>query len=292
MKSQLQVNALRYPDQPSSREQAITSTVNMKLELYKFCRLARSYLTTLAALLVLVMISTISKADMPLVQILTEEMIEYQGDAAGFLGIAFGPDGGSPLQYTSNVNIDGGSFFYSLNAGQSYLGLPLSLTGSGTFDPMSNMMILSASGQYGSQPFLISGSDHLTFNADGSVSRSAGFDFLVDKVKLYDRHETTTYNTDGTSSSEGWFTNKDGDKIKGTDFTGTDKWDPKGQSAYNEAGMDGLLFYINSSGFSPPDGGNGSFTTTIAPVPEPASLVLFGSAALGLFAKVRSTYKR
>jgi hypothetical protein len=245
-----------------------------------------------AALFVLLMTSTISRADMPLSQVITEEMIEHEGDAAGFLGLAFGPDASSPLQFSSNTNFAGMSFSYALNGGSTYLGQSLSLLGQGSFNPVTDVMSLSSSGQLGSQAFTILGQDQVTFNADGSVSGAADFNFYFQGVKAYDRHRRIRLYSDGTSTDVGYYTDKNGQKIPNSDFDSVDVWDLiKGNWGYNEAGNDGLTFLLASSGYSPINGGDGTFTAAISNVPEPASLLLMGSAAVGLFAKLRGTVK-
>ncbi len=218
------------------------------------------------------------------VQLVTELMIENQGDNAGFLGLMFGPDASSPLNFSSNVNSTGTMFSFSTDPGTTYQGQSLALNGLGVFNPSNNVLVTSSSGSLGGESWTTSGYETVTAIGD-RFSTTSDSDLFAEQVKAFDRHRVTDLFPDGTSTDFGWFTDKNGNKIPNSDFTSTDTWkltDPNaGTWQYAESG-NGLNFAVTSQGFSPLTSGTGSFVTSVVPEPSASLLFLGGLSVLWL----------
>jgi hypothetical protein len=242
------------------------------------------------AMLVFTVATPAARAATPLtqVQLATELMIENQGDNAGFLGLMFGPDASSPLNFSSNVNSAGTMFSFSTDPGATYQGQSLVLSGLGVFNPSTNVLVTSSSGSLGGESWTTSGYETVTAIGDG-FSTTSDSDLFAQQVKAFDRHRVTDLFPDGKSTDFGWFTDKNGNKIPNSDFTSTDTWkltDPNpGTWQYAESG---LTFAVTSQGFSPLTGGTGSFVASVVPEPSASLLFLGGLSMLWLaFARRR-----
>ena len=218
------------------------------------------------------------------VQLLTELMIESQGDNAGYLGLMFGPDASSPLVFSSNVDPSGTTFSFSLNPGTTYQGQSLTLSGSGVFDPSTSMLTASSSGMLGSKAWTTSDSETVISNGD-KFSVASDSNLFDPAAKAFDRHRITDLFSDGISVNAGFYTDKDGKKIPGSDFTSTDTWKLQNPDAGNwqyAENAPGLGFTVASQGFSPINGGAGSFTASVVPEPSASLLFLGGLGMLWL----------
>jgi hypothetical protein len=257
----------------------------------KIC-IARTSFAALALFILTALAPAVSRgASITLDQLLTGQMIETEGDYAGFLGLAFGPDASSPLVFTSDVNLSATSFSFSLNTGQTYLGQPISMTATGSYNTSTDILTISSSGMLGTAAWTTSGSETETFDSSGDAIGSSDDNFLQGGVLVYDKvRYNIKYYPSGLSTDKGYYTDKNGNYIPGTDF---DSFNynppppppppPPGTWVYTESGTDGLPFAITTTGITS-TGGTGSFTVLITPIPEPGTLGLatFAVALLSL----------
>ena len=206
--------------------------------------------------------------------------------------------GGAPtiqLSYTSNVDPTGLAFSYTLDPGTSYQGQALSLTASGSFDTSSQTWSSAMSGALGPTPFSGQGVGDLKKNPDGTYTETLDGDEYEEKdgkkVKTGDKHLQVDFDLkNGTSTSKGWRTDAKGDKVPKSDQNGNDrlnkdtkKWEDVAW-AVDPTGPFPVV--IASSGTWAEEGGSGRFTTSITPIPEPATLVsgLIGTTCAALLA--------
>jgi hypothetical protein len=111
---------------------------------------------------------------------LTELMIEEEGGDVSALGLLFGP--GGSIGFSSTVDTAGMSFSFSSTPGASYLGQPLSLNGTGIYNPVINILGVSSTGTLGPTAFSTSGSASLTFSGGTAIGTEAA-DFLLGGIK-------------------------------------------------------------------------------------------------------------
>jgi len=234
------------------------------------------------AFVVLLLVATAPGWAAPIsaVQLLTELMIENQGNNAGFLGLMFGPDSSSPLVFESNVDPSTNTFSYNLTPGATYLGQSLALTGSGAFDSLNNSVSFSSSGTLSSEPWMISGGGDISLITSVYVlGVHLDLWFGLAMQKTFDLHAEISFFEDGTSRMEGYYTDMNGNKIPESDFTSRNRYKiaDAGEWEY-ESDISGLGFAVRTEGYSPLEGGVGTFTTSV--VPEPSILFLIGSGLL------------
>lgn len=224
--------------------------------------------------------SSDSVSNLPPVQITTEALMNAEGADAGLIGMFFGADSGSPLHFTSFVDPKTFTFSFSLNPGSTYLGQSITESASGSFDPNTGILSATTSGTLGATTFSITdletftdilngieGSGDQTFSLDGhSIPGHENERRHVERVREF---------RDGTSEESGYYEDKEGHR---TPFTEPDRRRPD-EPDWDFGTRHGGPY---STGFSPLDGGAGSFTTTVSPVPEPSTLLLIGSGILGL----------
>jgi len=215
-------------------------------------------------------------------------MVENQGDNAEFIALVFGPDASSPLTFSSNVNSAGTLFSFSLTP-TIYRGQSMTLTGTGSYDPTTNVLQLASSGSLGSSSWTTAGTAAVTFSGS-DLNVLTNLNFLNGGVeKSADVHAEGFVRADGTTGGFGFDTDKNGDPIPGS--TRVFKDDRQSEiGTWNYRSISDLGFTIDSVGFSTPGGGTGSFTTTIQPVPEPSTMLFIASGVAGL--AIRSIRKR
>jgi len=217
------------------------------------------------------------------IDLTTEVMIEEQSTDAYFLGGFFGVDPDSLLAFTSFVDPSTASFTYSTVLGTMFLGQSLTLTGSGTVDGSGNYDV-AANGDLGGFLFQILGKEKIIDNGDGTTTVISDDDVNdAEGNKISDKHFMETV-TDTTSSGVAWLTNADGSEKTGSRRNFKDElvdgeWkttilpDPSLGSSPSPI--------VVSSGYSPPGGGAGSFTTSIMTTePSQFSLLLIGAFCL------------
>lgn len=231
---------------------------------------------------------------------LTEVMMESQGLQAITIGSIFGGDSASPIAFTSLVDVDARTFSYSAVPGSTYLGESVVWSTSGAYDPSTELYewsttclvgLVDLSGVGAGGPFV---GDDPPFEMEllnpppgplpKVVSTFSDVDYMRVGGKLLSKGTITVRLENGLLLS----TSKHTDELitEGPD-KGNFRWDTGVVSPF----LLGFTYTISSAGFSPlPDGGPGSFTTTITAVPEPSSwmMTLFGSlGTLGLLIRRR-----
>lgn len=232
-----------------------------------------------------------ARADLTPIEEATEVMMESQGLQAVYLALAVGPDDLSPLRFTSRV--DGDSFRYELEAGSTYLGLSATWVTTGsrvgatrdwTWETVGAVGAVDLGGLGTMGPFV-------------GVDPPATYD-LFDPFRPIKLLSDVTYTEKkGKFLSDGTITVRDlilGDtKTKHKDELITEGKD-KGKWKWDTGVITDKFKHkevkVVAAGFSPlPDGGVGTFATTITAVPEPAAggLALTGAVGLGVWRRFR-----
>src|SRR5215475_2565867 len=91
------------------------------------------------------------------VTILTELMIEVQGSDVGMLLLSIDQRGSDVIHFTSSVDIMAQTFHFEVIPGATLYGLPLTLSTSAVFDPNTDMLTYTGSGQLGAATFSTAG---------------------------------------------------------------------------------------------------------------------------------------
>ena len=227
---------------------------------------------------------------LPSVQLVTEALMGTQGGDASLIGMFLGADAGSPLRFSSVVDPTNFSFSFSLMPGSSYLGQPMTLSSSGTFDPNTGVLSAFSSGTLGTMSFAISDSESW-MNTSNGIQGSGDQILSVGGDERGRRRVTHRHDfPDGSSVESGHFVDEHGHRIPGSDFVNVPDEDHPEEPDWDwgtRHGRGGGPYSVFSTGFSPLDGGTGSFTTTISPVPEPSTLLLIGSGFIGIAGVLR-----
>ena len=208
--------------------------------------------------------------------------MENQGENSAVIGALFGPDESSPLFFSSNVDVAGMAFSFSLKPGSTYLGLAITLSGSGVFDAVTDVWNASSSVTLGSASWTVTG----TYGGNPATDDSflpppflPVSNFVIDpgSRQYHDIHDLIFYNP-ATGESGGFFHFTDIHGIRSTpNFPITDHRNQDGTWSWDTITD---TFRIDSTGISLE--GDGSFSTTISAIPEPSSVVLFGAGLLGM----------
>jgi hypothetical protein len=217
---------------------------------------------------------------LPANQEVPEIMMELQGQILTGLGASFGPS--ESISFTSTTDVSAKTFSFSSVNGATYAGQPAAITGSGVFNTSTNAWDLSGIGNVMGESWTLSGTavdppatydlnmDMLLLNP---VKVIASVEFNVSGNLILSAGVTEVRNliTDALISRSIYADSRvlDGPN-KGNWHWSTNIFSsPRGNLS------------ISSNGFSPDEGGEGSFS--VAVVPEPATWVLL---ALGVVAMV------
>jgi len=221
------------------------------------------------------------------VQTLTQLMIEDQGQEVSNIGLTFGADPSSSIKFASTTNPIAMSYSFTTMAGSIYEGLSLTITGTGLFDPTTNIMSVNSSTMLGSISYTSSGTNVIDLSA-GADDYNKFIDptqTTKDGKKYNDEHQDSTIFPNGNSLVRGYKT-LNGSMVPGTENSGLD-FSNSSSGAWNfslefpDAGIG-----VVSVGFSPPVGGAGTFTTTVV-ASEPSSIALLGCGLFGILITCR-----
>ncbi len=245
--------------------------------------------TTLLPLILLLVTSLTTAWSQVFTNVTGELMMDAQGANATLLGRLFGPDPSTVLSFSSSVDEADGIFSYSSAPGSTYLGQPLSLSVSGTFDSASDLWEMSASGALGGTSLSGTGSESVTGDPLGSWLWNWGpLDAHARSTIVFTQNENGII--DGSYSSlTGGLSVSDTDVAT---FSAEDNQNPDGSWTWTSGSIQigGYTFTINSEGSEISQEGNnllGSFQTQILPVPEPSTFTLLGIGTLSLLACFR-----
>jgi hypothetical protein len=207
---------------------------------------------------------------------LTQYMIENQGNAMTLLGLGFGLDPSSPVSFTNSVDGSAMSFSFMQTSGSMYEGKVLTLSGTGSFDPTTNILSTTASIGLGSTIFVDT----------GTLDLSAGFDEF-EHTELKPKMPTPFFAEDmtddecktipGIFEDMCYYTNEGvripGSQFNSVDFASLPNWN------YRNSGV----FTISGMGSLPSAGGSGTSTMAVIPEPSTWAMMLLGFAGVGLF---------
>lgn len=216
---------------------------------------------------------------------LTDFMMEYQSEQLMMIGRLFGPAVGSPLSFSSTVDAAAMTYSFQLDPGSTYLGQSMTLSGLGVFDTAIDRFDRSAVGSLGDFEWTSAGTDVVGGLLDDVTTGKSNEDFKDENgEKFMDIHDDKEYNkTTKKSKITTQLTKKDGSN-DGEPNTGKDRLRPDGSWELVQS-VTQFDFEIVSNGFSPPGGGDGSFTSSVNQVPEPCTLAMLsaGMLAYGVF---------
>jgi hypothetical protein len=227
----------------------------------------------------------LARAD--LTELGNETMLEDQGALVGLLGYNYGPDPSSPLSFKFSVDSTTGNFNYS-STSSTYLGQPVSVSDTGTFDGTSNYS-MSGKISLGGDTYTTSATGAITTLMDGStqLTETVNVDDSMKKIKANDIELVAIW-LFGKSVDYGYFT-KDGKKIPKSDFVSTDRY----RKGYREYDLYPIYPLPSPTPRIHTVGNDMNFTSTVSPstVPEPSSITVI--ALCGFFGVVyRASHRR
>jgi hypothetical protein len=203
---------------------------------------------------------------------LIEIMMEAEGNTGEYIGFNFGADNAATVLFTTFTNNTARSFSFASNPSQTYLGMPLTITGSGAYNAADSKWQWTTSSQLGATAWTSAGEETVVGDPVGDFSEAFG----KSGQKLVG---TETYDDPGDlsilrSTRSGVVKNAQGTVIgnfSGTDFYNyfSKRYEWKSgpnitQAAAYNVKNDGMSDYLA--------GGAGSYSMTIT-VPEPSGFV-------------------
>jgi len=203
-------------------------------------------------------------------------MLQTQSDNAAFLAKKFGVDPNSNLQFATYIDALGENFAFTLQPGSTYLGQPITMNVTGTFDSRSKTWKVSSAGSLAGDNWTVTSSLTISVGETAELQYVESQSELDSNMQILDITDINcngvwhannqsggkTLVTYGHSPCVGYYY---GQKVwvfslafnvkSGNDRNST--WSSYGNS------LDGSIG-ISSSGFYPVDGGRGSFSQVIA----------------------------
>jgi hypothetical protein len=220
----------------------------------------------------------------------TEVMMEDQAANNLIIQALFGSAPGASLTYQSTVSSDGMSFSDETAPRSTYLGGSISDSIDGAFDghlDVGTWTTKATGTRDGAVMWTVKDMHtvrHLPTQPGFSIESSYDY-FDEDGNKIGDLHTSAVLDKDETMDfGSGFFTDKNGKLILDTFYTTKSRLQPNGEWIYEGLPQsppfalmpNGVL----SIGFSPPDGGDGTFTAFFVPEPSSWGLLALGSLVL------------
>ena len=243
---------------------------------HKFGGLKRLTRIALAGYFGLVALSTANADFIEPIDEIAEMLIQAQQSDAAAIGTAFGPDAATTLVFSTNIDLAGKAFTYSLASGSTYLGSSATLDGSGSFDSISGSWNWPSHGSFSGNSFDSTGSMTITGDpvGDGPVNFDVGpiGPFSLHYHEVYTEGPLTTGSLgDGSLTIFG---------LPVVTFHTVDRFNINtGKMEYTQFSVG---FAVDGVGVTPTHGGDGTFTMHIRPVPEPSTFALLGMSGLGI----------
>lgn len=225
--------------------------------------------------------------------------MEVQGANAVMAAVMVGADNSSQLSFMAQVRSAEKAYEFSTVPGVTYLGSPISLTSSGTFDQTADVFHMSSTASFAGTSWTGTGMATIAGDPNGNVNLS----FNVPGIGNVSWMSQIIYTTLGSGAqiSRGTWSLIVGDRTFGG--SGRDVLQqplpmdgPPGPARWvwlteQEQPLSGLPFKIESEGVVSPDGATSSFETTITTVPEPYSVALWVIGSF-LFPIAHRMYRR
>ena len=247
----------------------------------------------LFAIVIFVMFSWCAKAGPVLTEVM-ETMMESQAHEALFIGTIFGVDNSARLNFSSNTDPQHRLFSFSTLPNQSYRGLDLALTTSGSFDQLLSKYFWSSIGSLGSQTWVSTGSVEWIGDPTGIVPTNHTFTLPGGNhpitVRLTGNVTWEQGPVNALSTGTYMFEELASGGMKWGPFSGRDRFDVIDQQWIHSVDVgksnvtpDGIAT-IAAGFLASADGGAGGFNIRILQVPEPGS---FSLLLIALFAMRR-----
>jgi len=262
-------------------------------------RLVAFGVAAVTAIAILGFASPQARADLDIGEV-TDMLAEDSGSNMALFGYHNGPDASATLSFTSFVT--GTGFSYATDPNQTYFGQAFSLSGSGTFNDISQTWTMSSSGFYGGTALTILGMQTRTVNPAGYYQIISDYDYYENGVKKQDLHINLKIfppipsDPYWRSNDMAYFTDETGAPIPGAQYISFDKYLPGTGNwdidIYNPFPQPPKDLIVSVDGNSPGIGGVGTFDATFAAVPEPSSFALLSIAALGMGLAARRKARR